>query len=215
MHAPPPLSLPAYIPLGILHPILQMLDVVTETRCDGEALAESSHDAWVATTPPPQAPGPNSKGTWSSSLQGRRARASHDDTGSPRLLLTGGGIGHAIPRQPRVRVLSLADRTVRIELPPPPTDCHAFRRQCEEVSVLGESSAGTAEMELARCRPGPFWGSDPASPIELAEPSFFRAMEADLLTWNRLDPPDAGERARSTSLYSASSLCCWRTNASF
>ncbi|WP_095509220.1 endonuclease [Rubrivirga marina] len=32
---------------------------------------------------------------------------------------------------------------------------------------------------------------------ELAEPSFFRAMEADLLTWNRLDPPDAGERARS------------------
>ena len=157
----PPLSLPAYIPLGILHPILQMLDVVTETRCDGEALAESSHDAWVATTPPSQAPGPPPKGTW------RWARASHDDTGSPRLLLTGGGIGHAIPRKPRARVLSLADRTVRIELPPPPTDCHAFRRQCEEVSVLGESSAGTAEMELARCRPGPFWGSDPASPIEL------------------------------------------------
>lgn len=138
-----------------------MLDVVTETRCDGEALAESSHDAWVATTPPSQAPGPPPKGTW------RWARASHDDTGSPRLLLTGGGIGHAIPRKPRARVLSLADRTVRIELPPPPTDCHAFRRQCEEVSVLGESSAGTAEMELARCRPGPFWGSDPASPIEL------------------------------------------------
>ena len=138
-----------------------MLDVVTETRCDGEALAESSHDAWVATTPPSQAPGPPPKGTW------RWARASHDDTGSPRLLLTGGGIGHSIPRKPRARVLSLADRTVRIELPPPPTDCHAFRRQCEEVSVLGESSAGTAEMELARCRPGPFWGSDPASPIEL------------------------------------------------
>ncbi len=30
-----------------------------------------------------------------------------------------------------------------------------------------------------------------------AAPSFFRAMRADLLSWNRLDPPDAAERARS------------------
>lgn len=32
---------------------------------------------------------------------------------------------------------------------------------------------------------------------EQAEAAFFRAMRADLLAWNRLDPPDAAERARS------------------
>ena len=33
---------------------------------------------------------------------------------------------------------------------------------------------------------------------ELVEPGFFRAMEDDLLVWNRLDPPDDRERVRST-----------------
>ena len=32
---------------------------------------------------------------------------------------------------------------------------------------------------------------------ELVEPAFFNAMREDLLDWNRLDPPDADERARS------------------
>jgi len=121
----------------------QMLDVVTDLRYWQAGAKEmgwdvvGAHKSWVERNPP------------SKFVEGNGNSKEDDDAGkSMKPLALTGGIANDTPRKPRIAILSLSDRLVRVSLPLPDNE-YQFLQYCDSVHVVGDAAFLSDEATLA------------------------------------------------------------------